>query len=81
MVQAMIRITDQTNRVLNIVKAKYNLNDKSQAIDMVVSEYSESLMEPYLKPEYIQKIKTIESKGKFRKYTSLKELEKEIRNA
>ncbi len=63
MVQAMVNIKDKTNRVLNIVKAKYGLKDKSNAIDFVVHEYEESVLEPELRPEYKEKIIKI-SKGK-----------------
>jgi len=59
MVQAIINIDDQTNRVLNIVKAKYGLKDKSAAIELVTKQYEEELLEPELKPEYIEKAKKI----------------------
>ncbi len=55
MVQAVINIDENTNRVLNIVKAKHGLKDKSQAITLVVHEYEES-MEPALRPEYVEKM-------------------------
>jgi len=61
MVQALIDIDDHTNRVLNIVKAKYGLKDKSTAIEVVVKLYEEELLEPELKPEYIEKAKKIET--------------------
>ncbi len=54
MVQAIIDITERTNRILNIVKAKYGLKEKSQAIDIVVTEYEESILEPELRPEYVE---------------------------
>ncbi len=57
MVQAMIRISDQTNQILNIVKAKYNLKDKSEAIEVVVKKYEEEILEPQLRPEFIEKMK------------------------
>lgn len=63
MVQAMISIQENTNRVLNIIKAKYGLKDKSQAIDLVVSEYEKNILEPELKPEYKAKLTKI-IKGK-----------------
>jgi len=81
MVQAMIKIKDRTNRVLNIVKAKYGLNDKSSAIDLVVSTYEENILEPELRPEFVKKIKKIEKKGKFKEYGSVSELKKKIENA
>ena len=59
MVQAIIDIQDHTNRVLNIVKAKYGLKDKSAAIDVMAEQYEESILEPELRPEYIKKARKI----------------------
>ena len=61
MVQAIINIDDRTNRILNIIKAKYDLKNKSEAIDLMAAEYEEEILEPELKPEYIEKLKRIES--------------------
>ena len=80
MVQAMINIPDRTNRVLNIVKAKYGLKDKSKAIELIVSGYETELLEPELRPEYVKKARRIE-KGKFHRYGSIGALRKEIENA
>ena len=55
MVQAIINISEKANRVLNIVKAKYGLKDKSEAIDTMAEEYQQFVMEPELRPEYIKK--------------------------
>lgn len=60
MVQAIINIDERTNRVLNIIKAKYGLKDKSAAIVKMAQEYEEEILEPELKPEYIEKLKKIE---------------------
>jgi uncharacterized coiled-coil DUF342 family protein len=59
MVKAIIDIDKHTNQVLNIVKAQYDLKDKSEAIEKVVDIYEEEVMEPELRPEYIEKIKKI----------------------
>ena len=74
MVQAVINIDENTNRVLNIVKAKFGLRDKSQAINMVVNEYELSALEPELRPEYKVKLAKIVSG----KHISRKDLEKEV---
>jgi hypothetical protein len=58
-VQALIEIDENTNRVLNIVKAKFGLKDKGEAIKLVVSEYIEYENEPDLRPEFIQKMEEI----------------------
>ncbi len=64
MVQALIKITDHANRVINLVKAKYGLNDKSQAIDMMAEQYEELILEPQLRPEYVEKAKRIQKQKK-----------------
>ena len=81
MVQAMINISENTNQVLNIVKARFNLKDKSEAIEKVVLDYGEDILEPELRPEFIQKIKRIEKEGKFKTFKSVDELRKHIENA
>ncbi|HIH31628.1 TPA: DUF2683 family protein [Candidatus Woesearchaeota archaeon] len=74
MVQAVINIDENTNRVLNIVKAKFGLKDKSQAINMVVNEYERSALEPELRPEYKIKLAKIING----KHLSHEEFEKEV---
>lgn len=59
MVQAIINIDDQTNRILNIIKAKFGLKDKSQAIEAMAREYESTIMEPELRPDYIEKARRI----------------------
>lgn len=75
MVQAMINIKERTNRVLNIVKAKYGLKDKSEAINVVVGEYENNFLEPQLRPEYKEKLLKI-VKGK---HISREEFEKAVK--
>ncbi len=60
MVQAVIDISQSANRVLNIVKAKYGLRDKSQAINLVASAYEEEVLEPELRPEYVKELQRLE---------------------
>lgn len=62
MVQAIIKISDRTNRILNIVKAKYGLKDKSAAIELMASQYEEEILEPELRPEFIEEMKEIMEK-------------------
>jgi len=57
MVKAIIDINDRTNRVINVVKAKYGLRDKSQAIEVMAAEYEAGVLEPELRPEFIEKMK------------------------
>lgn len=59
MVQAIINIDEHTNRILNIIKAKFGLNDKSEAIEIMAGQYEEMILEPELRPEYIKKARKI----------------------
>lgn len=75
MVQAVIDIPEKVNMVLNVVKAKYGLKDKSQAIELVVNEYEQEFLEPELRPEYVEKLKKIRA-GKYISFNSVEELRK-----
>ncbi|MCG2826727.1 MAG: DUF2683 family protein [Thermoplasmatales archaeon] len=59
MVQAVINISEHTNRILNILKAKYALRTKSESIDLMAEQYGEDILEPELRPGYIRKAKRI----------------------
>jgi hypothetical protein len=59
MVKAIIDISDNANRLINIVKAKYGLLNKSRAIEVLASEYEAVVLEPALRPEYSKKLKAI----------------------
>ncbi|MFH1257077.1 MAG: DUF2683 family protein [Candidatus Diapherotrites archaeon] len=56
---AIVKLDEEANKVINIVKAKYGLKDKSEAINMMAQEYEEELLEPELKPEFIEKMRKI----------------------
>jgi len=81
MVQAIINLGEYEDRVLTIVKGKYGLKNKSEAVNFVIDKFEEELLEPELRPEYVKKIKYIEKKGKFRSYKSLDALRRDIENA
>ena len=75
MVQALINISDHANHILNIIKAKYNLKNKSEAIDLMAEQYEGELLEPELRPEYIEKALRIQ-KQKPIKVGTIEELRK-----
>jgi hypothetical protein len=60
MVKAIVDISDEANRILNVIKATYGLKDKSQAIDAMAKEYEDLVFEPRVKASYIAKLKKIE---------------------
>jgi hypothetical protein len=59
MVKAIVDIDDETNKLLNTLKAQYCLKDKSQAIDKLAGEYRELVLESGIKPEYMKKWRKI----------------------
>lgn len=61
MVDARMKLTPYTSRVLAVVKAKYDLKDKSEALNRFVEEYGPNEVEPEVKEEYVKKILAIES--------------------
>lgn len=81
MVQAIITLGNNEDRIISIVKGKYGLKNKSDAVNFIVDKFEQELLEPELRPEYIEKIQTIEKRGKFTSYKNINELRKEIENA
>ena len=56
MVKAIVDISESANRILNIVKAKENLRDKSDAINLILNIYGKEMLESELKPEFIKEL-------------------------
>ena len=77
MVQAVITINERENRILNIVKGKYGLKNKSEAINLIINEFEKELLEPELRPEFVEKMRKREKESTvkvkdFRKHFGLK---------
>ncbi len=75
MVQNIIEIGEREDRVLNIVKAKFGLRNKSEAVAFIAQTYEESFLEPELRPEYLEKLQKIR-KGKYFNFSSIEDLRK-----
>ena len=52
-------LNEDEDQVLNIVKAKYRLRNKNDAVKLVIKIYEENKLGPELIPEYIKKSKKI----------------------
>ncbi len=77
MVQHLINLDERQDRVLNIIKAKFGLKNKSQAIAMVTQIYEDSFLEPELRPEFITEMKKVK-KQKGIPFKNIDELRKII---
>ena len=67
MVKNVVNLGEKENRVINIVKAKYGLKDKSQALSVIINRYEECELEPELRPEFVKEIEETRKHGKFLK--------------
>jgi len=84
MTSAIVNLTDENNRFLNIVKAHFDLRNKSDAINFIVGSFSAGgKLEPgtKLRPQYALKLrKLMAQRGKV--YPSaeamFKEFEKDV---
>jgi hypothetical protein len=65
MVKNVINLDERESRVINIVKAKYGLKDRSQALSVIIKHYEECKLEPQLRPEFVKDIEDTLKKGKF----------------
>ncbi len=79
MISARVELDDYSNRVLGIIKIKFGLKDKSEALNKFIELYGEEIMEKEVNEEYIKKIIDI-TKKHFEKYgnkkMTLQELDK-----
>jgi hypothetical protein len=56
MVKAIVNIDERANRIISIVKAKEDLRDKSDVINLIIDTYGKEFMEPELRPEFIKEL-------------------------
>jgi hypothetical protein len=79
MVQAIVNLGENEDRVLSIVKGKFGLKNKSEAVNLVIDKFEEALLEPNLRPEYKEELLKVDN-GKFKSFSSIEELRREIEN-
>lgn len=65
MVKSVIDLNERESRVINIVKAKYGLKDKSQALSVIIKNYEECQLEPQFRPEFVKEVEDTVKNGKF----------------
>ena len=80
MVQAIVNLGEHEDRLLTIVRGKFGLKNKSDAVNFVIDKYGDELLEPQLRPEYIKKLQGIK-KQKGIRFKSVNELRERIKNA
>ncbi|MEK6897544.1 MAG: antitoxin [Nanoarchaeota archaeon] len=77
-VSARVELGEYANRVLGIIKIKYGLKDKSEALNKFIELYGDDILEKDATEEYVKKVIEISNKH-FKKYgykkMSLQELD------
>ena len=79
MVQAIVHLGEREDRLLTIIRGKFGLKNKSDAMNFVIARYGDELLEPELQPEYKKELLRID-KGRFKKFASVDDLRREIEN-
>ncbi len=77
MVYARVVLNDYTNKVLNVIKAKYGLNDKSEALNKFADLYGEKEVKKEVSDKYVKKILKI-AKEDYKKHGLKKMNNKEL---
>ncbi len=78
MVYARITLNEYANKVLNVIKAKFELRDKSEAINKFIEMFGDEVVEKEAKEEYVKNIIAL-SKKHFSKYGHKKISQKEFK--
>lgn len=76
-ISARVELDDYSNRVLAIVKAKFGLKDKSEALNKFFMIYGDEILERQASEEYIKKVLGIVNKH-IEKYGNKSMNEKEL---
>ena len=78
-ISARIELSEYANKVLGIIKIRFGLNDKSEAINKFVELYGDDILEQEATEEYTKKIIEVTNKH-IKKYglkkMSVEELDK-----
>jgi hypothetical protein len=71
MISARVELNNYANKVLRIIKIKFGLKDKSEALNKFIELYGEEIIEKEATEEYTKKIIEV-TKKHFNKYSNKK---------
>lgn len=70
-ISARVELDEYTNRVLGVIKMKYGLKDKSEALNKFIELYGDEVIEKEANEEYIKKVIEV-TKKHYDKYKNKK---------
>ena len=73
MPKIVVELSEHASRVVDAVRAREGLRSTSAAIERIVEEYGEKVLDPQLRPEFVARVQRIR-RGRFRKARSLDEI-------
>lgn len=76
-VNVNLKVSDYANRVLGVIKAKYGLKDKGEALNKFAIICGGEFVEPEVSDEYVKKMVSI-SEDHLKKYGKRRMTEKEM---
>lgn len=84
MTEAVLKLDEHTNYILNFIKKKYNLKDISEAISLLALQYEDTEeeipdMEEY-SPEFIKEMLALKNEPHFGPFKDFDEMMKYIRS-
>ena len=78
-ISARVELEEYSNKVLSVIKAKYGLNDKSEAINKLIELCGENFVEKQANDDHVKKVISIansHSKKYGNRKMSLQELDR-----
>lgn len=77
MTSAIINFTEENGWMLNIIKARFALGNKSDTVNFIIQKFGKELIEEEVRPEYAKKLAKIR-KEKLRTFSSSEEMRREL---
>ena len=77
MVQSIIDIGENEDRIINIVKAEQGFKNKSQAVAFMAKKYEDAFLEPELNSEFFNKLSKIKKEKRIR-FSDISELRRHL---
>jgi hypothetical protein len=82
MSQVTVPLDEDLDRVVGIVKSLYGVSSKSKAIQLIISEKGNEMMEREFKPSFVKEMKRLGKTAKFKKfYSSVGEMRRDLERA
>lgn len=78
MIQARFQLDEYTARVLDVVKGKYGLKNRDEALRKIALEVGEKYVDPIIKEDFLRELDEVYESHK-KKYSKRKMSDKELR--